>query len=274
MRSDTTMALNGFYTKSRFLSDLLEKIHEHRRDDLNQLAASRQETGVRWDERLGRLAQWTASAETLHPASLRLVAWRETAQWFNRAETVSRRFVTLFPRKLERLETRLSRVGDRVRHWSARLSLKEIELREFIDRQLDPSGIPVPASRKEAYLDFAFLEREEEGQISSELKNLSAGVRRALGRLGRPEAWLEQKALIHPAYFEIRKNQILEAWRPLQNRVDAVSEEALHLGLAFEEGRKCLRGIYEMIQRLRAIPDAPVSDRRPFFLRLFNIQDD
>jgi len=268
------MALEGFHTKGLFLEGLRKKIREHRQDDRAQLAAARQDAWKLWDERLARLEEWMASAEALRHTSGGLFTWKETTLWFERAQDIAQRFAPAFEGRIARMEKKLAALGEGLRRWAERLARKEGELREFLNRQADKGAeILMSSARKRPHLDFVYLEREEEGRLAIELRSLSAAIRRALERLARSETSINQKTSFNPAHFEIRRNQLVAAWRPLQPRLDAISEGALVQGLAFEEGRKRLRGIYEIVQRIRVIPDAP-APRRPFLYRLFNIQDD
>lgn len=273
-RRDIELLLGGFQAKSRVIEGLRQKIHEHRRDDLAQLTAAREEAYQRWDERLSRLREWGASADTLTRTSNRLASWKETAQWFDRAHAISRRFTGNLEQSIGKIEKRLLGLENRLQQWLGRLSLKEAELQEIVNRQTDQTtDLMVSKARKAPYLDFLFLEREEEGRISQEFRKISAEVRRALHRLSLPEAWIAQKTTNFQAYFEIRKNQIFEPWRPLQQKLDALSEETLHLGLAFEEGRKRLRRIYEMVQKMKIV-ESSFTAPRPLLHRLFNLKDD
>jgi hypothetical protein len=274
VRRDAEMALEGLHTKGLFLEGLQKKISEHRRDDRAQLTSARQDAWKLWDERLARLEEWMASAGALNRSSKGVLAWRDTALWFDRAQDIAQRFTAVFEARIARMEAKLDGLTEGLRRWSERLAKKEGELREFLDRQTDKGAeILMSSARKRPHLDFVYLEREEEGRLAVELKGLSAGIRRGLERLARPETWIEQKANSNPAHFEIRRNQIIAAWRPLQPRLDAISEGALVQGLTFEEGRRRLRRLYEIVQRMRVIPDAP-PHRRPFLHRLFNLQDE
>jgi hypothetical protein len=273
-RRDIELVLGGFETKSRVLKGLCEKIREHRRDDFSQLTIAHEEAAKRWDERLVRLREWIASSENLSQTSNGLTAWRETAQWFDRAQVISRQFEEALERKIGSMGMRLIALRDRSSSWLDRLSVKEIELAEMINRQGDSTpGLFVSSGRKRTSLDFVFLEREEEGRISLEFRKMSADIRQALHRLSRPETWVLHKVTPYPAYVEIRKNQVFDQWRPLQRKLDALSEEALHLGLSFEEGRKRLRGIYEIVQKMKVVePEFPAS--RPLLHRLFNLRNE
>jgi len=273
-RRDIELVLGGYHSKSRVLKGLRQKIQEHRRDDFAQLTTAREEAYQRWDERLGRLQEWTASAGTLTQTSDRLLSWRRTAQWLDRAHGISRRFAETLEQNIGMMEKRLHVLGSRLQQWLDRLSHKEAELQEIVNRHPNQTaGIMVSKARKGPYLDFLFLEREEEGRISLEFRKMSAGVRRELRRLSLPETWIAQKTMDFPAYFEIRKNQIFEPWRSLQQKLDHLSEETLHLGLTFEEGRKRLRGIYEIVQKMKIV-ESTFTAPRPFLHRLFNLKDD
>jgi DNA repair exonuclease SbcCD ATPase subunit len=274
VRKDVEWLLGGFQTKSRVMESLRQKIQEHRRDDLAQLAAASVEADQRWEERLSRLPEWTASAQALSRESSRLLSWRNTVQWFDRAHAIGRQLAGTLERNIGNMEKRLGRLEGRLQEWQRRLSHKETELREMANRQADPTAdLPVSAAHKGACLDFVFLEREEEGRISMEFKKMSSGVRWALHRLSLPEDWMARKTTDFPAYFEIRKNQISEPWHPLQQKLDELSEATLHLGLAFEEGRKRLRGIYEIVQKMKSVAPA-FTPPRPLLHRLLNLQDD
>ena len=65
VRRDLAMVLEGFQSKTRFLSDLRQQIQRHRREDRDQLMEDRRQAVLRWDERLGRFAEWTAQAAAL-----------------------------------------------------------------------------------------------------------------------------------------------------------------------------------------------------------------
>lgn len=268
------MVLDGCYAKSRLLEGLREQISRHRREDLEQLTVDRQEAWARWDERLARLGDWTGAAEVLKQTSQTLLAWRDSARWFDRAQIVGRRYSARLELKTARLETQLLETISRLKRWQDRLLAKEIELREFIERQaVKTAEIVVSSARKRPHLDFVFNEREEEGRLAIGLRDIRREASRALARLSAGERWAGKKADANPAYFEIPKRQILEAWSQVQERLAGISEASVNQGLAFEEGRQRLRWVYETVQRMRALPDAPAAPR-PFLHRLFNFQDE
>jgi hypothetical protein len=172
------------------------------------------------------------------------------------------------------MEKRLVNVADRLKLWQNRLSVKAIELTGMMNRQVEGSaGLLVSSAQRSKNLDFVFIEREEEGRLSIEFKKISADIRQSLNRLSRPETWELEQAKFFPAYAEIRKNQVFEPWRPLQQKLDTLSEETLHMGLLFEEGRQRLRGIYETVQKMKIVEPA-LTAPRPFLHRLFNLTDD
>lgn len=271
-RRDLELALEDLQVKLDTFKGLREVIRRHRHEDLGQLAAARQEARSRWEERLTRLEEWTASAEVLGQSSRRQCAWRDSALWFDRAQTISRRYGAMLEKKAVRLEKDLAALGERIQQWSDRLFLKQKELKEFAAREaFKGTEIFVSSARKRPYLDFVYAEREEEARLARQLKGARGSANHALARLARFETRAAQNADTSPAYFEIRKNQLLDGWRPVQRRFAKIREAALNQALAFEEGRPRLRGIYETIQRMRVIQETPPR-RRPLLDRLFNLE--
>jgi len=274
VRQDIGMMLEGLRLKGSYLQGLRAKIEQHRRDDVDQLAMAQQDVWSRWDERLSRLEEWNASATILRQSSNGLRTWRDNAVWFDDAQAFGQRFAAVLLRKIERLEKKSVDAADRMTQWTARLILKETELREYASRPSEKAAeTMMPSARKRLYLDFLFSEREEEGRLALETKSIGAQTSRSLQRLSRVEAQVAKKADENPAHFEIRKNQVFEVWRPLKQRLMQISQRTVNLGLPFEEGRQRLRSIYETVQKVKVI-ETPPSRRKPLLYRLFNISDD
>jgi hypothetical protein len=271
---DVDILLEGLRLKGHLLDGLREKIQEHRRQDAEQLETAREEDWSRWKDRILRIEEWRASAAPLKQSSDILLAWKTNGRLFERADGISLRLHPVLTRRIDRLEGRLTDAAERTRQWSDRILVKELELREFMERKTDSfPEILVPAYFKRSFLDFLFAEREEEGQLAVELKNIGAETGRALMRLSRTAEKLSKRAEIHPAYFEIRKSQILETWRPAQQQLMQISQQTLSHGLVLEESRQRLRGIYEVVQRMKMV-EVPPPRRWPLLHRLFNIRED
>jgi len=267
------MLLQGLRLKNHLLESLRAKVVQHRRDDLSQLSAARDDTWLRWEEQFSRLDEWKASTGRLTPEVTRLVSWRDTLNGFERAQVMSRRHGVRVRRKLERLEKTTADLLDRMQLWSDRVVLKEMELREFMERRVDHSPeILVPTKFKKSFLQFLFEEREVEGRFASEMKSLSSPPSRTLARLGRAKEKLSIMADRHPAILETRKNQIIDTWRPLQQSFEKLEQQYMNLASLFEQTRLRLRDIYEHVQHMRIV-ELPQT-RRPLLHRLFNLHDD
>lgn len=157
--------------------------------------------------------------------------------------------------------------------WGDRLRLKEADLREFAERQaVKTTEVQVSKARKQPYLDFLFIEREEEGRMALEFKAIRASANRMLERLAHADQWAHQRAAADPAHFETQKVQLLETWRAFPPRFGELREAVLRYALDFEEGRRRLRWIYEQVQRMRVVQDVPGA-RRPLLERFFRPEE-
>jgi hypothetical protein len=265
------MALEGFQSKTRFIADFRQQVVRHRREDLDQLREARQEAARRWEERFGRFAEWSASAAAQRQVASGLLAWKEGAVWLDRAQGVGLRYAGHLERKAERLGSQALAAAARLRRWADRLILKEGELRDFLNRQtVQTAEILVSSARKRPYQDFLFLEREEEGKLTLELRAIGAASARALKSLSRSLEASAGKAGAGSAQFEISRNQILEAWRPVQQRFAKLYEENAAQGLLLDEGHARLRWMYETVQKMRVVEEA-APPSRPLLHRLFGI---
>ena len=184
VRRDITMLLGGFAAKKQLLESLREKIEEHRRDDRQQLVTAREESWQRWDERLGRLAEWKSSLAPLHQSSKRLAAWRDSTLWFDRVQTVGQRLADGLGSAADRLEKKIDVLSEKMNAWSSRLMAKEMELRDYVGQRTG-TDLMISSARRAPYLDFLFHEREEEGLLARELKSIGGAAGRALKRLSR-----------------------------------------------------------------------------------------
>lgn len=71
----------------------------------------------------------------------------------------------------------------------------------------------------------------------------------------------------------MRKRQLLDANRPIRDRLSAIAQGIDQQSAPYDESRQRLRGIYEAVQKMRAV-EKTASARRPLLSRLFNLQDD
>jgi hypothetical protein len=274
IRRDAQLMLEGLEGKGRLLEELRERIKEHRRDDISQLTNARRETQLQWDERLKRLEGWIASGAEVGQNSGRLHAWKNSALWFDHARKIGERYGLALEPKAARLEKQLLELAEKVRLWSDRLLLKEADVRGFVEREtVKGMEVLISSARKRPYLDFVYAEREEEARLAGEFKRLRGAANHALERFTRADKWASQKVLANPAYFEIRKNQILDLWSPIQRRIQQIREGTLNQALAFEEGRRRLRWFYDAVQRMRVVHET-APRRKPLLERLFKPQED
>ena len=264
------MLVEGVQIKGRLLDELRETIRRHRQDDRSQLTGARRQRWSQWDERLKRLAEWSASGAALGQGSDRALAWKNSILWFDRAARIGQNYRPALEKKLARLEKQLFQLGESVRSWSDRLILKEAELRGFLEREtVKGMDILISSARKRPLLDFVYAEREEEARLAREFKSVRGAVNLTLGRFAQAEKAVSQKALAHPGYFENRKNSLLGSWEAVQKRFYQLREETLNQALSFEEGRRRLRWVYDTVQRLRVVHETPPLRRRPLLERLF-----
>jgi hypothetical protein len=274
IRRDVEIVLEGIHAKGHLLEDLRESVRQHREEDAAQLAEARRETWASWEERLKRIEEWMTNAAEPVRAVASMRAWRDSALGFDRAQEVSRKYAAILTQKAEKIEAKLVTLGERMREWSGRLGSKEVELREFVERQAaKTTEILVSKARKQPYLDFVFNEREEEGRLSLDLKAIRATANRVLERVARIEKWVAEKADANPAYFESSKNNLLEMWQPFRERFTVIREAALHQALDFEEGRRRLRWIYEQVQRMHIVQES-TPQQRSLLQRLFNPKEE
>ncbi len=267
------MLLEGLEGKATYLNGLREQIRKHRSEDFAQLSEAQQQAQFRWDERLRRLEEWMASGTSLGHASEKLSAWRTSVIWFDHALEIGNRFAAALDAKAARYEKQLTELTQQVQQWLDRLILKEVELKEFIQRQATKgTEILISSARKRPYLDFVYVEREEEGRLARAFKTVRGAANHSLDRFARAEKWAAERVTVNPGYFEIQKNQVLDAWRQPQKRFQTIREGVLEQALSFEEGRRRLREIYEIVQRMRVVQETPPRPR-PLLERLFNKQD-
>lgn len=274
IRRDVELMLEGLEVKGHLLRDLREKVQTHRQEDVAQLNEARRQTWAIWEERLKRIEEWMTSSSTLERSAGNLRAWRESVLGLGRAQSLARKYAASLLAKAGKIENRLAERARRTQEWASLLRAKEAELREFVERQAArDTEVLVSKARKQPYLDFVYLKREEEGRLSIELKSIRATLNRALDRIGRAEKWIARMAEANPAQFEMRKNDLLATWRPYHKRFSDLREAALHQAMEFEEGRMRLRWIYEQVQRMRVV-ESSASTRRPLLERLFGSREE
>src|SRR5262249_31129940 len=148
---------------------------------------------------------------------------------------LGRKYAETLERKAVVVERGLLDLGERLRKWNDRLLVKESDLLGFVDRHaVRTAEVLVSKARKQPYLDFVFLEREEEGRLSVAFKSVRTTVNRVLERIARAEKWVLERAEANPEHFEVRKTQLLSAWRPYGKRFAALRESVLQQALEFE----------------------------------------
>src|SRR5580765_4881854 len=94
VRREVAMSLEGMSFKSVFFKELREKIEKHRKEDVTQLMTARQEAWSSWDQRLARLEGRMSRADQLAAPLERVLAWRQSAKWFDRTQEIGQRYVT------------------------------------------------------------------------------------------------------------------------------------------------------------------------------------
>jgi hypothetical protein len=273
IRRDVAIMLEGVKGKGLLLEDLRNKVRKHRLEDAAQLMDARRKTWASWEERLKRVEGWMTSAATLARDAGNLRAWRESALGFDRAVLISQKFAKALEAKAVKLENQIMALAEKMLQWSERLRLKEADLREFAERQaIKTTEIQVSKARKQPYLDFLFVEREEEGRMALEFKSIRTSANRMLERIAHADQWAHDRAQANPSHFEARKVQLLETWRSFHPRFKELREAILRHALDFEDGRRRLRWIYEQVQRMRIVQDSsPV--RRPLLERIFRPEE-
>lgn len=273
VRRDIEIMLEGLNIKGELLSDLRQRVHRHRLDDIEQLREARRQNWTSWDERLKRMEKWMASGARIQNGVANVVAWRQSALGFDRARDLSKHYAALLESKALRLEAKRAMLADRTQQWAERLRVMEVDLKEFAERHASKTTeVLVSKARKQPYLDFVYLEREIEGKITLEFKDIRASVNRVLERLGRADQWVADRAAANPDHFEARKSTLLETWQPFHQKFGDIRENILHQALEFEEGRRRLRWIYEQVQRMRVVHESAPA-RRPFLERLFRPEE-
>jgi hypothetical protein len=270
---DREMALDEARSKGRALSELCRTMDRHRTEDLEQLSSARQQLWARWDERLKRLAEWSATAKALHQSSLEIKSLRAATVWFGRAPQIAERYVQQLENKSFRFEKELMELRERLGQWMDRLSLKEAEVKRFVENEaVKTTEILVSATRKRIHMDFVYNEKDEEARIARRFRLLRQRVYLIVRRLSRGEKWLPPIVETHAAVFEVRKKELLESWRPAEERYRQLEEAVLKWAGVFEEGRQRLRWIYETARQMRVVETT--LRRRPLLERLFNLKPD
>jgi hypothetical protein len=273
IRRDIEIMLEGLKPKGLLLDDLRQRVRKHRQEDIVQLKEARRESWASWEERLKRLEKWMAEGATLKNATANLIAWRQSALGFDRARELGQKYARTLEPKAVKMEKKLSELSERMKQWAERLRAMEVDLREFAERHADKTAeVLVSKARKRPYLDFVFIEREEEGRLALDFKSIRATANRALERIARADQWVADRAAANPAHFEERKSSLLETWRPFYKRFSELREAVLHQAIDFEESRKRLRWIYDQVQRMRIVQDS-IPARRPLLERLFRPEE-
>ena len=210
MRRDVEMMLDGIEVKSHFLETMRIRVARNRQEDLEQLRDARRETWDQWDERLKRVEEWMAQGAGLYNSSSQIQAWKISTSWFERGQAILERYSARLEKAAAPLEKSLVTLGEKMNEWSDRLVIKEADLRLFVEREeIKGMEVLVSAARKQPYLDFIYAERDEEARLAREFKNIRGAANHALERFSRAEKWSEERALVNPAHFESRKNNIL-----------------------------------------------------------------
>lgn len=269
IRRDIDIMLEGLSSKKQFLGDLRTQTLRHRSEDVAQLAEARLQLWASWDERLKRIEEWMRVAAELKRSSSSLNAWRESARGFERLQSMADRYKAGLERRARTFGDDLAALTDSMNIWDGRLRVKEAEVRAFLDKQTSKtSEIMVSKARKKPFLDFVYLEREEEGRLALRMKAVRSTVNRMLERLTRAQEWVVARAAQNPEEFGARKDAFLETLKPFHKLFTGLRESALEQALAFEGGRQRLRWIYEQVQRMRVVQETP-SERAPLLERLF-----
>jgi hypothetical protein len=273
IRRDVEIMLEGLKPKGLLLDDLRQRVRKHRQEDLTQLKEGRRENWASWEARLKRLEKWMAKGATLKNATANLVAWRQSALGFDRARELGQKYAQTLEQKAAKIEGKLFVLSERLKRWSERLKTMEVDLREFVERHAEKATeVLVSKARKKPYLDFVFVEREEEGRLALDFKSIRGSANRTLERIARADQWVTDRAAANPEHFEARKSNLLETWRPFHKRFSELREAILHQAVDFEEGRKRLRWIYDQVQRMRVVQDS-VPTHRPLLERLFRPEE-
>lgn len=269
LRRDAAIQLDGLSDKKQYLEALRGQFTQHRVEDIAQIKEARTPVWASWEERLRRLEEWLKEAAEIKRSSATLRSWKESAIGFERLKDITDNFSASLERRAKALEETISATMHRIQAWDGRLRAQEADLRSFLDRQAaKTTEIMVSKARKQPYLDFAFREREEEGQLSQRMKSIRSTANRMLDRLTKANAWVFAKAEQSPGYFESNKDEFMTGLAFQRTQFSELREKALTLALYFEEGRQRLRWIYEQIQRLRVVPDSPPVNK-PLIERLF-----
>ena len=274
IRQDAHIMLAGLGIKELLLKDLRQKVRKHRMDDIDQLKDARRQSWTSWEERMKRLETWMAEAALLQNATANVVAWKKTTLGFDKARELAHKYAVILDRKAGQIETKLYQVSERLRQWGDRLRGMEQDLRAFVQRHADKTTeVLVSKARKQPYLNFVYAERDLEGKLAAEFKNIRSTVNQALERLARADQWVADRAAASPTHFEERKTSLLSTWRPFRKRYGDLRDMVLEQALDFEESRKRLRWIYDQVQRMRVVQEVAPA-RKPLLERLFQPRDE
>ncbi len=272
VRTEVESHLDHTAEKRVYLDDLMKQVLRHRHEDVSQLAESHEAAASRWQERLKRLETWVDGAVSMRQRFDRVQGWQRSVRWFERMNRLAERAALRLERRARRYEERHTKISEELSLWNARLGMKEVELREFVDRQTHSAyEIFVSSARKKPFLDFVVEERDHESQLGKTLRSLREGVMLTLKRLETAITWAKDRAGYQPAKFELHRKQIELLSEPLRGRYETIRIHVMNDALLFEEGRKRLRDVYEMVQKMRVI-ESPQKPARTFFDRLLNYE--
>lgn len=272
LRKDLEQALDHVAEKRIYLDDLMNQILRHRREDITHLSIARKDSESRWQEQLKRLEDWSNASSNIALRFERVLGWHTSTQWFERAVDLADSMRLRLFQRAERYDLRHVQLQESIESWLGRLALKEIELKQFKQHEAAlGNDIFVSSSRKEPFMRFAIDERNEETRLGRDLRNLRDAANLVLHRLEEASSWAEKRADYHPVSFEEYKNRIQESTLPTRERYAALRNRIMNSALLFEEGRKKLRWIYEIVQQMRVVPSF-TQPKRSLWDRLVNYE--
>lgn len=273
LRRDIDIMLEGLRSKGQLLDELRARTLTHRQEDLAQLTEARRELWASWDERLKRIEEWMRASAILKQTSSQFKVWSQSARGFERLQDFADRYKTSLQARARGMQAELAAATEAVQSWEQRLCAQEAEIRGFLDRQAAKTQeIMVSRARKQPFLDFVYLERESEARLAAQMKTVRLSVNRTLERIARAQKWASDRASQNPREFAARQDAFQAQIMPLQRQFALLREKALELALTFEGGRQRLRWIYEQVQRMRVVAEAP-APKTPLLHRLFGSRD-
>lgn len=271
IRRDIEQRDDGLAVALAELHDRWNQMRSFRRERWETFEQSDRLSETLWGERLSRIEDWQRTLKRLQDQCAEIDGTVSSMQWFDRAQDLGKRLAANLGTRIARHENAHTQLHEQLEQWLSALTAKEMELKELKQKAEDHAGpFLVSRGRKQPELDSLVENSIRDADLGSQLQNLRKAVAISLGRLYRASRQIESRARVNEAFFEIRRKQIAEDLKDIQNQYFGLREKVLADALLYESCRRKLRWVKEAVNALRCIEDvykAPESTWKKFVSR-------